>query len=139
MGITRDPAVRDEIWFDGLSTQIADLMRQLHDTGKDAALKRLDHFEESVRTLMSSVFCDIVFSPKAISKITLQDPRIFRVLKAIDWRLAPAVSGMQPRRFQERDGVWEYRFSRKGRIFVEFPDGGKPTILDIDGDHDHEG
>lgn len=90
------------------------------------------------KNLILSVFPDIEFSSKALFELLGRklDERVFKVLKTVDWKLSPS-PGMHVQAFHEseRDNVWEYRLSQKGRVLVEYRKEKKPEVFLIDYDH----
>lgn len=90
--------------------------------------------------LISQVFIDIDFTKKAIKELCshLDDERLIRVIRTIDWRIPPKPSAnVQIFQSRKKENIWEYRFSKKGRIFVQFRDYQKPLIDSIDYTHSH--
>lgn len=80
--------------------------------------------------LVRTVFPDITFAPRALRQLKTADRRVFRVLKAIDWKM-PVQGGARIKKNRQYD-AWELRFSGSGRIFVRYPKGAQPEIVHID-------
>jgi response regulator RpfG family c-di-GMP phosphodiesterase len=93
-----------------------------------------------ISELIRKIFVDIEFSSRALCDFCTccDDEQIIRVLKTIDWQKKPT-GGMRPKKWKKghNGDTWYYRFSKKGRIFVSFPESAKPVIESIDFKHKH--
>ncbi len=88
------------------------------------------------------VFTDIDISSTAKTDLrdSGMDERILRVLKTVDGKQDPVRgANIQPVKERRDENVWEYRFSKKGRIYVQYRKGQKPLIESIDFEHKHKG
>lgn len=97
--------------------------------------------------LIQKLFPDVEILPKAFrfllkGGITNTDwNKIFRCLKVIDWGSETFKShGITMEKFKQGlqwgyKNIWEYRFSRGGRIFVERQENALPQIVLIDPYH----
>lgn len=104
----------------------------------------------NMQELIQRVFPDIEFISKSfrlLVKASVQQAdwiRMFRSLKMIDWKDTKNIPNgvkVQPYREGKKYGyndVWEYRFSKAGRIFVERRKERLPLILLIDPNHSYD-
>lgn len=95
-----------------------------------------------LKTILETVFNDIEFNGKSIKILStnIQDSQLFKLIKTIDGKLPPT-PGANVQIFEElkKENVWEYRFSQKGRVYVQFRKDAKPLIYNIDYSHKHKG
>lgn len=97
--------------------------------------------DPDMKSLIERVFSEIEFTTAAMAALleNNMDERVLKVLKTVDWRLKPSESmHVKIFRAQKEENVWEYRFSRKGRIFVQYRRDQKPLIKSIDFNHTHK-
>ena len=97
--------------------------------------------------LIQKIFPDIQILPKAFrflvkENISIADwNKIFRCLKLIDWKNDNFKSnGITMNKFPQAlswgyKNMWEYRFSKAGRLFVERKENSLPQIVLIDPNH----
>ena len=102
-----------------------------------------------MQELIQNIFPDVEFSPKSfrlLAKSTVKKAdwnRMFRSLKLIDWKDENnAAAGIKVQKYKagEKFGyndLWEYRFSKEGRIFAQRRKGEKPVIVLIDPTHSY--
>lgn len=99
--------------------------------------------------LIQSIFPDVEILPKAFRFLvkgsikTADWNKIFRCLKVIDWKDDNfRANGITMDKFTQGlnwgyKNIWEYRFSRAGRIFVERREQQLPQIVLIDPNHNY--
>lgn len=103
----------------------------------------------TMRELIGTVFSDVEFLPKSFRLLAKSNVkqgdwiRMFRCLKAINWKDEIQANGINTQRYYEgkKDGyedVWEYRFSKAGRIFADMRKGKLPLIVLIDPSHKYD-
>ena len=97
--------------------------------------------------MIQKIFPDIQILPKAFrflvkENISIADwNKIFRCLKLIDWKNDNFKSnGITMNKFPHAlswgyKNMWEYRFSKAGRLFVERKENSLPQIVLIDPNH----
>ena len=136
--------------------EIVEIRRRLEDQTQYARLveeeyQRLDEklaevsdrvVPPELATILKRIFVDVDFGPKALVDLVKAglDERIIRVLRSIDWKEKPTPSmHVQPFKSRKNENIWEYRFSKTGRLFVQFVPGGKPLIDSVDFKHRHKG
>lgn len=131
---------------DKLGLELDDAKNLISQKDAEATEKQLPM---EMQELIQNVFPDVEFSPKSfrlLVKSTVKKAdwnRMFRSLKLIDWKDENnAVAGIKVQKYKagERFGyndLWEYRFSKEGRIFAERRKGEKPLIVLIDPTHSY--
>lgn len=91
-----------------------------------------------IKNIFDKIFPDVDFSPKAMLTICKndKDDRLLRLIKLIDWKL-PFAPGVNPQIYKcmKKQNVWEYRFSQKGRVYVQYDKDVKPVVVEIDYDY----
>ncbi|MGE5372666.1 MAG: response regulator [Solirubrobacterales bacterium] len=127
---------KKEAWT-GLLSQIDDLAEyaEMVETMVDGKL------DTDIKKAVERVFSDVEFTTGALATLidSRMDERVLKVLKTIDWRMKPTES-MHAKiyRHMKDENVWEYRFSHKGRVFVQYRKDEKPLIKWIDFNHTHK-
>jgi len=102
---------------------------------EDEAAKKINN---DLKKLIQILFDEIEFTPQSLSALQVSDERLIRLLKSIDHKDKLA-SGANVQKFKKfaKENIWEYRFGRKERVFVQYESGKKPLIWDIDYTHSH--
>jgi len=129
-----------------LGLELGDAKNLINQKYAEATEKQLPM---EMQELIQNVFPDVEFSPKSfrlLVKSTVKKAdwnRMFRSLKLIDWKdEKSAAAGIKVQKYKagEKFGyndLWEYRFSKEGRIFAERRKGDKPLIVLIDPSHSY--
>ncbi|MBD3317620.1 MAG: response regulator, partial [Chitinivibrionales bacterium] len=68
--------------YSTLANQVKELTDKLNSTNHEEGMAVTGR----LRDLVEAIFCDVTFSRKALTKIVGIDSRVFRVIKAIDWK-----------------------------------------------------